>query len=82
MKFVKTLLCLTLAILSISFIGCKSEATTTFYSKNLAYELNSGGEFYSVTGIGACVDKEIIIPSILDDIPVKIISDEAFKGCN
>ena len=50
-------------------------------SEGLTYSLNSDGNGYTVTGIGTCTDKELIIPSEYDAKPVTSIGNEAFSGC-
>lgn len=50
-------------------------------SEGLEYSLNSDGKGYTVTGIGTCTDKELIIPSEYNAKPVTSISYYAFSGC-
>ena len=50
-------------------------------SEGLDYSLNSDGDGYTVTGIGSCKDKEIIIPSKHNSKPVTSIGNSAFNGC-
>ena len=50
-------------------------------SEGLKYSLNNDGNVYSVTGIGTCTDKELIIPSEYNAKPVTSIGVEAFSGC-
>ena len=50
-------------------------------SVGLEYTLNSDKAFYSVTGIGTCNDRDIIIPATYDGKPVTSISGWAFKDC-
>ena len=52
------------------------------YSVGLKYELNHSGNEYVVTGIGTCIDIDIIIPATYNKIPVKGIGDSAFKNCD
>ena len=49
-------------------------------SEGLKYSLNSDGG-YTVTGIGTCTDKELIIPSEYNAKPVTSIGNEAFSRC-
>ena len=49
-------------------------------SEGLAYSLNCDGDGYTVTGIGSCKDKEIIIPSKHNSKPVTSIGDYAFNS--
>ena len=50
-------------------------------SEGLTYSLNSDENGYTVTGIGTCTDKELIIPSEYNAKPVTSIGNEAFSGC-
>ena len=47
-------------------------------SEGLEYSLNSDGNGYTVTGIGTCTDKELIIPSEYNAKPVTSIGGGAF----
>ena len=51
-------------------------------SEGLELKLNEDGQSYSVIGIGTCTDKDVIIPSIHNDLPVTVIGEEAFDFCN
>lgn len=42
----------------------------------------AGGTGYSVTGLGNCIDTDIIIPSMYEGLPVKSIGNSAFKDCS
>lgn len=50
-------------------------------SEGLKYSLNSDGTAYTVTGIGTCTDKELIIPSEYNAKPVTSIASSAFYRC-
>lgn len=50
-------------------------------SEGLEYTLNSDGKSYSVSGIGTCTDKNIIIPDTYKSLPVNCIKNDAFNGC-
>lgn len=50
-------------------------------SEGLGYSLNSDGTGYTVTGIGTCTDKELIIPSEYNSKPVTSIGSDAFSNC-
>ena len=50
-------------------------------SKGLKYTLNDDGKSYSVTGIGTCTDKEIIIPKEYNGLPITCIGEYAFYCC-
>lgn len=47
---------------------------------NLAFELNVGGESYSVTGMGKAVGTILNIPNTYKGLPVNRIADDAFNG--
>ena len=47
-------------------------------SNGLAFELNSAGTAYSVAGIGTCTDRDILIPSTHNGLPVSSIQNRAF----
>ena len=51
-------------------------------SEGLGYSLNSDGTGYTVTGIGTCTDKELIIPSEYNAKPVMSIGKDAFRFCS
>ena len=53
----------------------------TYGSKGLAYTLSADGLSYSVTGIGTCTDKDIVIPVAYEGLPVTKIGKSAFQGC-
>ena len=47
-------------------------------SQGLEFTLSDNGKYYIVTGFGACVDTELVIPFTHDGLPVKEIGDQAF----
>ncbi len=51
-------------------------------SEGLAFTLNSDGASYSVSGIGSCTDRNIIIPSAYSGLPVTSIGSSAFSNCS
>lgn len=51
-------------------------------SQGLEYTLSKDGKSYSVMGIGSCIDVEVVIPEIYQELPVKSIGGTAFRGCN
>lgn len=55
---------------------CKNCGITVNY--DLAYELNSGKDAYSIVGLGNCTSKDIIIPAYKDGIPITAIGEKAF----
>ncbi len=50
------------------------------YSVGLKYQLNEDQASYSVVGIGSCEDKDLVIPSTHETLPVTSIGDRAFIG--
>lgn len=50
------------------------------YSYGLAYSLNSDGKGYTVVGMGDCIDKDLIIPSTHEGLPVTAIGENVFNG--
>lgn len=48
-------------------------------SQGLRYEINEDGETCTITGIGTCSDRELVIPTIIDGYKVTRIGDEAFE---
>ena len=50
------------------------------YSYGLEYSLNSDGKGYTVVGMGDCIDKDLIIPSTHEGLPVNAIGEKAFNG--
>ena len=51
------------------------------YSKDLKFILNDDDQSYTVTGIGTCTDTDVFIPNTYEGLPVTIIGDDAFCGC-
>lgn len=49
-------------------------------SSGLEYTLNDDGASYTVTGIGACTDTDLIIPSKHEGLPVTAIGDSSLSG--
>lgn len=58
-------------------ISCENDTA----SEGLWYALNSDGTGYSVTGLGTCEDKTIIIPKEYNGKPVVEIAPLAFYYC-
>ena len=50
-------------------------------SEGLAYTLNSGGDSYSVSGIGTATDTEIVVASDYEGLPVTAVASNAFDSC-
>ncbi len=53
----------------------------TEYSLGLEYKLASDGSHYIVTGIGSCIDSDVIIPGEHGGLPVGAIAYRAFANC-
>ena len=53
-----------------------------YFSQDLKFTLSSSGTSYVVSGIGSCVDADIIIPANYKGKPVTSIGYSAFYGCN
>ena len=51
------------------------------YSQGLKYLKHIDGSGVTVTGIGTCTDKNIVIPPTYDGLPVVAIGDSAFRSC-
>ncbi len=49
-------------------------------SQGLAFELKESGTAYTVTGIGKCNDKDVLIPREYKGLPVTAIGEYAFRG--
>ncbi len=49
-------------------------------SKGLSFALNESGTAYTVTGIGKCKDKDVLIPKEHEGLPVTAIGEYAFRG--
>ena len=60
----------------------RTEVIEKTYSQGLEYTLNDDGQSYSVIGIGSCTDKDLVIPSIYNGLPVTNIDRVAFDFCN
>ena len=51
-------------------------------SRGLKITLSESGSYYVVSGIGTCTDKNIILPSSYNSLPIKAIGENAFVGTN
>lgn len=49
--------------------------------ESLEYTLSADGTYYIVSGVGNCTDKNLVIPSEHNGLPVKEIGDNAFRDC-
>ena len=50
------------------------------YSYGLEYSLNDDSAGYTVVGMGDCIDKDLIIPSTHEGLPVTAIGENVFNG--
>ena len=50
------------------------------YSYGLEYLRNDDNASYTVVGMGDCIDKDLIIPSTHEGLPVNAIGENAFNG--
>lgn len=50
-------------------------------AESLDMTLNAGGDYYIITGIGTCVDTELVLPAVYKGLPVKEIANYAFQDC-
>ena len=64
-----------------NFVGNVCSVCGVTASEGLAYELSSDGCGYSVVGIGSCTDKDVVIPSFHQNLPVTEIGKDAFSHC-
>ena len=46
------------------------------------YTLNEDQKSYSVTGIGTCMDTDVVIPAVYEGLPVTSIGSWAFYSCD
>ena len=51
---------------------------TPYFSDGLSYRLNADEESYTLTGLGACRDLDVVIPATYNDLPVTSIQRSAF----
>ena len=58
---------------------CACERKPGEESRGLAFELNESGTGYTVTGIGKCKDKDVLIPKEYKGLPVTAIGEYAFR---
>ena len=64
-----------------NFVGNVCSVCGVTASEGLAYELSSDGCGYSFVGIGSCTDKDVVIPSSHQNLPVTEIGKDAFSHC-
>ena len=51
-------------------------------SEGLEVSILNNGIAYEVTGIGSCVETDIVIPSVYNGLPVTAIGESAFSDCS
>ena len=49
------------------------------YSQGLSFKLNSDGNSYSVSGLGSCTDRKLVIPDSYEGLPVTGIDNYMFR---
>jgi len=59
-----------------------TESGTSKGSVGLEFELSEDGKFYTLTGLGECLDVDIVVPETHKSLPVKAIAKEAFNSKN
>ena len=64
-----------------NFVGNVCSVCGVTASEGLAYRLSPEGSGYSVVGIGSCTDKDVVIPSSHQNLPVTEIDQAAFSQC-
>lgn len=62
---------------AISLAACKNGANST--SKGLEFTADGENKTYTVSGIGQCKDKDVVIPATYDGKPVTAIGEDAFR---
>lgn len=60
----------------------KQEIMPALGYSGLAYEVNADGKTCTITGIGACTDKDIHIVNYIDGYKVTAIGNRAFYACD
>ena len=64
-----------------NFVGNVCSACGVTASEGLLYNFSRDGSGYSVVGIGSCTDKDVVIPSSHQNLPVTEIGHAAFSQC-
>jgi len=59
-----------------------TEPVTMKASVGLEFELSENGKYYTLVGLGDCMDVDIVVPGTYESLPVKAIAKEAFKSKN
>ena len=80
-------LILILSMMLVVFTACQglrsmSNAAKSLVDVGLKYTLNTGGGGYTVSDYYSYSDKEVVIPSTYEGLPVVAIADEAFLGAD
>ena len=57
------------------------EVTFAYGSSGLTYSVNGDRRTCTITGIGTCTDRELIIPEFIDNYKVTAIGTSAFRDC-
>ncbi len=79
-KFLRSLAAIALGVASIgAFSACDM---VTVGSEGLEYALSEDGTSYTVIDIGACTDRNIVIPQKHERLPVTGIDARAFTSCD
>ena len=68
-------------ICSVCGTTLKEEVIPAKGSAGLEYKVNSDGKTCTITGIGTCTDKTVVIGEYIDGYRVTNIGDDAFFGC-
>ncbi|MBO4823633.1 MAG: leucine-rich repeat protein [Clostridia bacterium] len=79
-KCLKILSLLIIVLLPVFLFTACGNTDSSKSSERLSFELSSDMQTYSVTGIGDCVDKNIIFPATHNKLPVVKIKENAFKN--
>jgi hypothetical protein len=68
-----------LPFMNAAILYTDDDTTQQVGSKGLAYSVQNN--CVTITGIGTCIDTEIIIPDKMNGLPVTSIGDAAFQNC-
>lgn len=71
------LLCLAMAVGALASCGGEDKLTT---SAGLTFSLNEDKQSYTCTGLGACIDTDLVIDTY-KGLPVTAVKSNAFFGC-